>query len=126
MSAHEYRDDDDGYRDWLKKFPGGYVINIQRSHSPVDAFLHDASCSALIAQLDRDVSLTGPYVKVCGDSLTAVKTWAVNNVDGSVEPCGICRGGGGIGNPGGSPRKCPTCGQYELSVTGKCPSCDDD
>lgn len=47
MSAHEYRDDDDGYRDWLNKHPGGYVINVPRSHSPIDAFLHDAGCSAL-------------------------------------------------------------------------------
>lgn len=125
MSAHEYRDDDDGYRAWLKTHPGGYVINIQRSHSPVDSFLHDACCSALIAQLDRDVQLTGPYVKVCGLALPAVEKWAADNVDGPVEPCGKCRGGGGTGSPGGSPRKCPTCGQYELSVTGKCPSCDD-
>lgn len=126
MGAHEYRDDDDGYRDWLKTHPGGYVINIQRSHSPIDGFLHNASCSALITQLDRDVSLTGPYVKVCGEALPTVEKWEADYVDGSLEPCGICRGGGGIGDTGGSPRKCPTCGQYELSVTGKCPSCDDD
>lgn len=50
MSAHEYCDDDTGYLDWLDKNPHGYVINIQRSHSPIDARLHDASCSALIAK----------------------------------------------------------------------------
>jgi hypothetical protein len=126
LSAHEYRDDDDGYRDWLKKYPGGYVINIPRSHSPVDAFLHDAGCSALTAQLDREVSLTGPYVKVCGEALPVVEKWAAVNVGGSIEPCGICRGGGGVGDPGGSPRICPRCRLYELSVTGACLSCDDD
>jgi len=126
MSVHEYRDDDDGYRAWLKTHPGGYVINIQRSHSPIDAYLHDAGCSTLIAQLDRDVSLTGPYVKVCDEALPKVKQWVADNVSGSVEPCGHCRGGGGIGDPGGIRRICPTCRLYELSVNGKCPSCDDD
>ena len=124
MGAHEYRDDDDGYRAWLKTHPGGYVINIQRSHSPVDSFLHDASCSALIAHLDRDVQLTGPYVKVCEVALPALEKWAADNVGGPVEPCGICRGG--IGEPGIDQRICPTCRLYELSVSGKCPSCDDD
>ena len=126
MSAHEYRDDDDGYRGWLTKCPGGYVINIKRSHSPVDAFFHDAGCSDLIAQLTRDVSLTGPYVKVCGETLPEVEKWAADNVDGPVAHCGRCRGGGGTPGPGGTPRKCPACRGYELSVTGKCPSCDDD
>jgi hypothetical protein len=125
MSAHEYRDDDDGYRDWLSTNPGGYVINIQRSHSPVDAFLHDADCSALRAQLDRDVSLTGPYVKVCGASLHEVEQWAADNVSGTVEPCGKCRGGGGQGGDPSDPRLCRTH-NLELSRTGKCQSCDDD
>ena len=127
MSAHEYRDDDDRYRGWLTMNPRGYVINIQRNHSPVEAFLHDADCSDLTAQLNRDVSLTGPYVKVCGDTLPEVEQWAADNVDGPVAPCGHCRGGGGHGGSRLDPRPCPTpdCG-YALSATGKCPSCDDD
>ena len=124
MSVHEYRDDDDGYRDWLNKHPGGYVINIQRSHSPIDTYLHDAGCSSLIAQINRDVSLTGPYVKVCGETLIEVQQWATNNVNGAVPPCGICR----VVGPGGTtkPRMCTRCSIYELSVTGKCQKCDED
>jgi len=125
MSAHEYRDDDDGYRDWLTNYPGGYVINIQRSHSPVDAFLHDAGCSDLIAQLKRDVSLTGPYVKVCGEALPEVEKWAADNVDGPVAHCGRCRGVGSQGGGPPDPRRCRTH-NLELSRTGKCQSCDDD
>jgi len=124
MGAHEYRDDDDGYRDWLNKHPGGYVINIPRSHSPIDAYLHDASCSALTAQVHRDVSLTGPYVKVCGATLTEVQQWATENVSASVPPCGVCRVVGT--SPKNEPRMCPRCSIYELSVTGKCQKCDED
>ena len=124
MSAHEYRDDDDGYRDWLNKHQGGYVINIPRSHSPVDAYLHDADCSALIAQIGRDVSLTGPYVKVCGETLAEVQQWATGNVRAPVSPCGVCR----VVGPNGTneQRMCPRCSIYELSVTAKCPKCDED
>jgi hypothetical protein len=123
MGVHEYRDDDDGYRDWLKKHPGGYVINIQRSHSPADAFLHDAGCSSLIAQLDRDVSLTGQYVKVCGGTLAEVQQWANGNVNGPVPPCGVCRY---VGPDSTTPQVCPRCSIYVLSVSGKCPKCDED
>jgi hypothetical protein len=125
MSAHEYRGSDDEYRAWLIKNPGGYVINIQRSHNPADARLHDADCTALTGQLDLDVKLTGQYVKVCGNTLTEVEDWAAKHIGDSVPPCERCRDFGG---PGGSPRGaglCPTC-RYELSVTGKCPSCDED
>lgn len=129
MSAHEYRDDDTNYLKWLHKNPHGYVINIQRSHSPVDAHLHDASCSTLIAQIDRDVNLTGPYVKVCGETLAEVEQWATDNVSELVPPCGICRDLGAHGGNAGANRRyaglCPAC-SYELSLTGKCPSCDED
>jgi hypothetical protein len=125
MSVHVYRDDDDGYRDWLKKYPGGYVINIPRNYSPNEAHLHDASCSTLTAQLDRDVCLTGPYVKVCGQTLAEVERWPTHNGCGPVEPCGFCRGGGGQGGDPPGPRLCPAH-RIELSVTGKCPTCDDD
>ena len=129
MSAHEYRDDDEGYRDWLNKNPDGYVINIQRSHNPTDAHLHDADCWTLIDQLDRDVSLSGSYVKVCCGSLTEVEEWAAKNVGESIQPCGTCRGSGAGGGNGGINRRetgrCPKCNQ-ELPLTGKCYYCDED
>lgn len=127
MNAHEYRDDDDGYRSWMNKNPGGYVINIQRSHNSSDAHLHDASCHTLTGQLPLDVSLTGPYVKVCGEALSAVLDWAAQHVGEQIQPCGFCRDSGGSGdgpNPRG-PNLCPTC-NCELPVTGKCYSCGED
>ena len=128
MTAHEYRDDDEGYRVWLNKNPDGYVINLQRSHNPSDAHLHDADCWTLTDQVYRDVSLTGSYVKVCGATLTEIKEWAAKNVGESIEPCRTCRdSGAGSGNGDRKPNEpgfCPLC-HCELPVTGKCHSCDD-
>ena len=129
MSAHEYRDDDEGYRAWMQRHPGGYVINIQRSHNPTDAHLHNADCRTLTDQLDRDVSLTGPYVKICGETLTEVEEWAAKSVGESIQPCGTCRDSGAGGGNGGINRRetgrCPECNQ-ELPLTGKCYYCDED
>jgi hypothetical protein len=125
MSSYEYRDNDDGYREWLSKNPGGYVINIQRSHNTADAHFHDADCTALTDQLDLDVKLTDQYVKVCGKTLTEVEEWAAKHVGESIPPCGRCRDFSGSGGGGRIAGLCPKC-RYELSVTGKCPSCDED
>ena len=129
MTAHEYRDDDEGYRVWLNKNPDGYVINLQRSHNPSDAHLHDADCWTLSDQVHRDVSLTGPYVKVCGATLIEIEEWAAKNVGESIEPCGTCRNpGAGGGNRGTNRRetgRCLECNQ-ELPLTGKCHYCDED
>ena len=140
MSVREYRDDDTGYLDWLATHPDGYVINIHRSHSPIDARLHDASCSTLSAQIHRDVLLTDQYVKVCGQALAEVEQWAADQVGEPILPCGTCRGtrelriehrdvsqrGGNASTKQRGAGMCPKCSSYQLSVTGKCPSCDED
>jgi hypothetical protein len=129
MSVHEYRDDDEGYRDWMEKHRDGYVINIQRSHNPSDARLHDAECWTLTDHFELDVSLTGPYAKICGTNLDEVKAWAADNVGESIEPCGTCRNPGAGGGNGGINRRetgrCLECNQ-ELPLTGKCHYCDED
>ena len=112
----------------MQRNPGGYVINIQRSHNPTDAHLHDADCWTLTDQLDRDVSLTGPYVKICGP-LTDLEEWASKNVRDSIQPCGTCRDSGAVGGNDGTNRRetgrCPKCNQ-ELPLTGQCYYCDED
>ena len=121
MSAHEFRDDDNGYLEWRAKHPDGYVINIHQSYSPIDAHLHDASCSTLIAPIEGGLKLTNQYVKVCGETLAEVEEWAADRVSEAIPPCGICRKVGARGA-----KLCSKCLSYELSATGRCPSCDED
>ena len=123
MTAHEFRDDGDGYQEWLDKNPRGYVINIQRSHNPADARLHDASCGALQAPIDKGLKLADQYVKVCGGTIDEVKEWAEAHVGVPIQDCGMCRGGITEVSPGDG-GLCPACRIYRLSINGVCPSCD--
>lgn len=123
MTAREFREDDDGYQEWLSSNPHGYVINIQRSHNPAGARLHDASCGALQTPIDKGLKLADEYVKVCGGTLGEVKEWADVHAGVPIQDCGICRGGISKADPGDG-GLCPACRSYRLSISGKCPSCD--
>ncbi|MGB3285725.1 hypothetical protein [Mycolicibacter algericus] len=90
-AARQFRDDEPGYRAWLKDHPNGYVINILRNHNPTDARLHRADCRTLTDQLSRGVALVGPYVKVCSDHLDALDEWAADQVRVLIQRCGSCR-----------------------------------
>ncbi|MDP7733987.1 hypothetical protein [Mycobacterium paragordonae] len=130
MSAREYRDDDAGYLNWRDKNPRGYVLNIHRSHNPVDAHLHDVGCSSLIAPIGSGLKLTDQYVKVCGRTEDEVHEWAGKHLSEPIPDCMSCRdigpNGVGSGHNQRDTRMCPQCSMYQLSVTGNCPSCDED
>lgn len=123
MSIDLYVDDDDGYRDWLKRNPRGYVINIQRSLNPSDARLHNSDCRDLIAQLRRDVQLAVSYVKVCGENWAELDQWAADNVGEPIQLCGHCLDVGPVPDPHAPRPLCPNC-FIELPVTGTCSTCD--
>lgn len=123
MGVHEFCNDDDGYVAWLNKHPGGYVMNIHKSESLADAHLHDATCSALVAQIDRGVSLTDPYKKICGDTLVEIEQWSTDRLSGPVPPCKHCRDVGPQDPGAAAARLCQNC-FVELPVTRKCHHCD--
>jgi hypothetical protein len=89
-SAHEFRDDDAGYRAWLAGHPDGFVINITRSHNASEACLHHAHCRTINGPIPRGLTWTGPYVKVCAQRLPALQQWTSDNVRAPIPPCGIC------------------------------------
>lgn len=87
---HEFRDDDEGYSAWLSAHPGGYVINMARSHNPVGARLHQAGCRWLTGQISRGVALTGPYVKACADRLDQLAEWPTRQLREQISACNTC------------------------------------
>ena len=83
--------DDDGYRAWIAKHRGGYVINIQKTHNPSDAILHQATCHTINGEPARgDVFVGDSYVKVCAVRRAELVDWAIRNVGTSIPPCLIC------------------------------------
>jgi hypothetical protein len=89
--AREFRDDDDGYLDWLAAHPDGYVINILRSHNPAAARMHTAGCWTIGGRILRGRVWTGQYVKVCADTVEELQGWAEGATGQPVSPYGACQ-----------------------------------
>ena len=82
--------DDAGYRAWIAKHQGGYVINVQKSLNPTDARLHHATCHTINDDPSRGEVFVGDYVKVCGLRLSALEDWAISEWRTSVAKCRHC------------------------------------
>lgn len=88
VSAHEYRDDDVGYGQWLDACPGGYVLNVAASFNPADAKMHLSNCPIIRPRDGR--SATGPYVKVCAPQRADLERWAAEHMMPLPPACGTC------------------------------------
>ena len=82
---------DDGYRAWITTHRGGYVINLQKTHNPSDAILHQATCHTINDEPARgEVFVGASYVKVCAVRRAELVDWAIRNVGTSIPLCQIC------------------------------------
>jgi hypothetical protein len=91
MSVVEYRDDDDGYLDWVAGNTNGYVINIGRTLDFNTARLHGASCRTITGEPARGSAWTDEYIKLCSPSVQELDDWAKRQVGTQVQRCGICQ-----------------------------------
>jgi hypothetical protein len=91
MSIHEFRDDDQGYLEWLARHNDGYVVNINRSFSATDARLHQADCSELTRDPGEGKARTGSYIKICSTSASELDQWAAQRVPEAIRRCGTCQ-----------------------------------
>lgn len=85
-----YKDDDQGFFDWLDYHPDGYLINCERSPKPNYLVLHRPSCP----HFDRAPSIhwTKDYIKICSARRDDLEEWAVGTVGGDVTLCKTCFG----------------------------------
>jgi hypothetical protein len=81
---------DDGYRAWVAKHRGGYVINIQKDYNLSDPRLHQASCGTITGEPARWDVFVGDYVKVCALRRAEVDDWANRTVGTRIQPCELC------------------------------------
>ena len=82
--------DDEGYRAWIAKHRGGYVINIAKSFNLSEACLHQATCHTINDQPARGEVFVGDYVKVCGTRRIDLEDWSDIMLGTTVPPCSIC------------------------------------
>jgi hypothetical protein len=64
VSVEEFDHDDRGYRTWLAKHNGGYVVNID-PRDKTGTRLHVASCTYIQGPLQRGQHLTESFPKAC-------------------------------------------------------------
>lgn len=80
----EFRNDDEGYRDWLLTHRGGWVLNVG---SPSDGLkLHRAICDTIRT---RRAHTSGGYVKVCSTDRADLMAYARSIAEPSIE-CPSC------------------------------------
>jgi hypothetical protein len=85
-----FQDDEQGYLDWVDAHLNGYVLNCLRSRGRSGFKLHRASCRTIRGTPPRGGPWTGPYIKVCSDSVSELGIWANKQVGVPPSPCGIC------------------------------------
>lgn len=106
MSITTFDNDDPGYLAWLTTNPEGYVVNIQRSLNPSTARLHEAGCHTISGRPPRGGAWTGPYLKVCSDSLFELENWASKKTGSTIQACGTCQPAEpGLSHPAGPSKK---------------------
>jgi hypothetical protein len=84
--AEEFIDNDSGYLDWIATHHGGFVLNIGRSKRGY-ARVHRADCGSITSR----APFSGPYIKICSESLAVLDQWALRHSGAAAPRCGICQ-----------------------------------
>ena len=73
---NSFIDDDNGYAEWSKSNPSGYVLNCDREPKAAYLMLHRASCRTVTGVPTRGSSWTKDYAKVCSSNIAELDDWA--------------------------------------------------
>jgi hypothetical protein len=86
-----FKDDDDGFHEWLDAHDGAFFINAERNPKPNYLVLHVAGGCG---HFDRSPSVhwTKDYIKICSERRDQLEGWAQQSVGGEVTLCRSCFG----------------------------------
>lgn len=85
-----FRDDDEGFFDWLDIHPDGYFINSERRPRPTYLVLHRPGCRHFTRNPSNH--WTRDYIKICSSRRDDLEEWATGTVRGDVTLCSACFG----------------------------------
>ena len=87
-----FRNDDEGYKNWLTRNPSGFVVNSFKKPVPEYLFLHKASCRTInYATRGPGNWTTTGFIKICSLNQSELEMWAKNEVGGKLHHCQICK-----------------------------------
>jgi len=81
-----FENNEDGYRQWVKDNPLGFVINTPKSGGYL--MLHRANCT-FISSDKRTHYTTGDYKKICSTDRQELVDWAKKS--GNIQYCSFCK-----------------------------------
>lgn len=87
-SVTVFRDDDEGFFDWLEAHRDGYIVNSFRNPKPHYLVLHRPGCPHFKGS--PELNWTKQYVKLCSDTRADLETWASETVGGEPTLCPSC------------------------------------
>ncbi len=86
-----FDNDDEGYLTWVRTWPGGYVLNCERTLHPNYLMLHRANCDTITETGPQATTWTvHEYIKVCSTDRHRVKQWARDQTGSDPTPCQLC------------------------------------
>lgn len=74
-----YRNNEDGYFEWIAANPEGFVLNARQSPGPSYLVIHSASCGHISGHASKYAqnAFTGrDYIKVCSIDIEELRAWA--------------------------------------------------
>jgi len=85
-----FRDDDEGFFDWLADNPEGFMVNTERKPNKNYLVLHRPQCPHFKG--GESLHWTKEYAKVCSNDRGDLESWAADTVGGEVTLCRSCFG----------------------------------
>jgi len=85
-----FRDDDEGYLEWVTSHPGGFVVNCDREPYPRYLKLHRATCRTITGTPVNGRRWTAVYVKVCSTSFGELQILTRHQPRGQPTNCRLC------------------------------------
>jgi hypothetical protein len=84
-----FRDDDEGFFDWLDERPDGFFINCERNPSQTYLVLHRPDCAHFKGDRSH-VNWTKDYIKLCSENRAALEAWTTEALGDTAEVTTLC------------------------------------
>jgi len=85
-----FRDDDEGYLQWVKTNQNGFVVNTTRQPDPNYLIFHRATCHTITGTPTHGSKWTEDYIKICSLDRMELETCLTLLLSGKLQICSHC------------------------------------
>lgn len=84
-----FKDDDEGFRNWLREHARGFYLNAARNPSGDEVLLHQVGCTH-VGDASPGGKWTETFIKVCSASKTELEAWSRTTAGQEPRQCQSC------------------------------------